>query len=108
MSNQSRVIDTRRVAERSMTHSIADDLFDFIAAVALFGQCGRHRSVDDLEVATPRKFLELHQSEIWFDPCGVAIHDQTNRAGWGNHRGLRVAIAVFLAQGDGCIPALFG
>ena len=91
-----------------MTYSIANDLFDFITAIALFGQCGRHRSVDDLEVSTTRKFLELHQSEIWFDPCCVAIHDQTNRAGWGNHRGLRVAIAVFLAQGDGCIPALFG
>ena len=107
MTNQSRVIDPRRIAQRPMTHSVADDLFYFIAAIALFGQCGRHRLVDDFEISTTCEFFEFHQGKIWLNAGCVAIHDQANGASWGNHSGLGVAIPVFFPQRDGCIPALF-
>ena len=107
MSNQSRVIDSRRIAKRTMTHGIADDLLDLIAPIALFGQCGRHGLVYDLKVSTACELFEFHQGEIWLDAGRITIHNQTNCAGWGNHSGLRIAIAMFLAQGDGGIPAFF-
>ena len=47
--------------------------------------------IGDLEVAATREFLEFGQRKIWLDTSGVAIHQQTNGAGWGDHGHLRVA-----------------
>ena len=50
------VVDHRRIADCSVTHSIGYDFFDLCAAVPQFCQCGWDRTVDDLEIPTPQVF----------------------------------------------------
>src|SRR5665213_2495754 len=76
-----------------MTHSIVDDGFNLIGLIAQGAKCFGHGLVDDLEITTACQLLELHQSKVWLNSRGVAIHHQTNGAGWGNHSGLGVAVA---------------
>ena len=42
--------------------------------------------------------------EVGLDAGGVAIHDQTDRAGRGDHGRLGVAVAMLLAELDGAVP----
>ncbi len=92
------VIDRRRLAERAVADSINLDLGDLRFAVAEHAQCFRHGAVDDLEVAATGELLELHQREVGLDAGGVAIHHQADGAGRRHHGGLRIAIAVRLAE----------
>ena len=64
----------------------------------------RHGAVDDLEVAAAGELLELHQREVGLDAGGVAIHDEADRAGRRDDGGLRVAVAVLLAELERAVP----
>jgi hypothetical protein len=52
------------------------------------------------------QILWVPPREVRLEAGGVAIHDQADRAGRRDHRGLRIAIAVQHAERDGLIPRL--
>ena len=104
VTDKRRVVDCRRVADGAVADSVADDFFDLCRSVAQFLKRCWHRLVDDLEVSAAGQFLEFDQCEVRLDPCGVAIHDQTDGACWCDHCGLSIAVAVFLAQAQGFVP----
>ena len=87
-----------------MADGVGFDLRDLALAIAERAQRCGDRAVDDLEVAAAGELLELHQREVGLDAGGVAIHDQADRAGRRDHRGLGVAIAVLLAELERRIP----
>ena len=91
-------------AERAVADRIGLDLGDLGFAVAERAQRLRHRAVDDLEVAAAGELLELHQREVGLDAGGVAIHHQADGAGRRDHGGLRVAVAVLLAERERVVP----
>ena len=101
---QRRVVDGRAPGQRAVADRIGLDLGDLGLAVAERAQRLRHGLVDDLEVAAAGQLLELHQREVGLDAGGVAIHDEADRAGRRDHRGLGVAVAVLLAERDGPVP----
>ncbi len=103
-----RVVDRRGLAERAVADRVGFDLADLRFAVAERAQRVRHGAVDDLEVAAAGELLELHQREVGLDAGGVAIHHQTDRAGRRDHGGLRVAVAVLLAELDRLVPGGLG
>src|SRR5262249_31631913 len=78
--------------------AVADDVVDLPGRVAEARQGGRQRGVDDLEVAAAGELLELDQGEVGLDAGGVAIHEQSNRAGRRDTADLGVAVAVLFAQ----------
>ncbi len=87
-----------------MADGIGLDLRDIRLAIAERAQRLRHRAVDDLPVAAAGKLLEFHQREIRLDAGGVAIHHEANGAGRRHHRGLRIAVAVQLAELQRLVP----
>jgi hypothetical protein len=96
--------DGGRAGERAAADRVRDDLVDLGLAVAEGLERLRHHAVDDLEVAAAGELLELDQREIGLDAGGVAIHHQADRAGRGDDRRLRVAIAVRGAELERLVP----
>ena len=87
---------------------MVDDLLGSLFVVAEALESRSDRAVGDLEVAAARKLLELHESEVGLDSGGVAVHQETDRSGRRQHRGLRVAVAVPFAEFDRPVPGLAG
>ena len=102
------VVDRRRLAERAVADRVDLDLGDLVLLVAERAERLRHGAVDDLEVAAAGELLELDQREVRLDAGGVAVHDQADRAGRRDDRGLGVAVAVDLAERDGAVPGVAG
>ena len=98
----------RRLRQRAVADRVGLDLGDLGFAVAERAQRFRHRAVDDLEVAAAGELLELHQREVGLDAGGVAIHHQADGAGGRDHGGLRVAVAVLLAERERLVPGRLG
>ncbi len=101
-----RVVDVRRALERAGAERVPHHALDLGVVVAEPAQRPRHRLVHDLEVPAAGQLLELHQREIGLDAGGVAVHQQSDRAGRREHGGLGVAVAVPLAEPDRLVPAL--
>ena len=68
----------------------------------------RHGAVDDLEHAAARQKLVLHEGDIGFHAGGVAIHEEGDGSGGGEHSDLRIAVAHVTAPGDGAVPGAAG
>ena len=102
------VVDRRRLGERAVADRIDLDLGDVGLGVAERAQRRRHRAVDDLEVAAAGQLLELHHREVGLDAGGVAVHHEADRAGRRDHGGLRVAVAVLLAELERDVPGALG
>ena len=83
-----------------MRNDAVDDWL-FVAEVL---QRAWHRLVDDGHVAATHQLLELHQTEVGLDACGVTVHHEADGAGRCEHRGLAVAYAVFFAVAHCCSP----
>ena len=98
------VVDRRRILEGAAADRVGDNLADLRRRVAERLQRLGHRAVDDLEVPAAGELLELHQGEIGLDAGGVAVHDQADGAGGRDHRRLRVAVAVLLAELHRAVP----
>jgi hypothetical protein len=96
--------DGGRALERAVADRVADDRVDLALGVAERLERLGHHAVDDLEVAAAGQLLELHQREVGLDAGRVAIHDQADRAGRRDHGGLRVAVAVVLAERQRLVP----
>ena len=87
-----------------MPVDVLDDLLDLVFEVAELAQSGRDRAVDDLQQAAADELLVLHQRQVGLDARGVAVHGQADGPGGGDDHGLRVPIAVLLAQPERLIP----
>ena len=102
--DQRLVVDPRRLLEAAMPQRIAGDVADLVGVVAEPLESFGNGAVDDAEVAAAGQLLVLDDGEIGLDAGGVAVHDEADRAGRGDHRGLRVAVAVLLARAQGEVP----
>ena len=105
---QGRDVDAGRVGERAVADGVGLDLRDLAFAIAERAQRRGHRLVDDLPVAAAGELLEFHQREIRLDAGGVAIHHEADGAGRRHHGGLRVAVAVELAERERVVPGRRG
>ena len=101
-------VDRGRVGERAVADGIGLDLRDVAFAIAERAQRLGHGAVDDLPVAAAGELLEFHQREIRLDAGGVAIHHEADGAGRRHHGGLRVAVAVELAEFERLVPGGLG
>jgi hypothetical protein len=84
------------------------DLVDLRPAVAKRPQRQRHGHVHDRHLPAADELLELDQREVGLDARRVAVHQERDRAGGCEHRGLRVAVAVRLAELDRVVPGAVG
>ena len=75
-----------------------------IFVVPQVGKSSRNCLVDDGHGSAAYQALHLDQTEIWFDSGGVAIHEQADSAGGGQHRGLAVPYSYSLRQSAGLKP----
>ena len=85
---------------------VRNDVGDLRIGVAQSTERVGHALVDDLEMAATGELLELHEREVRLDTRGIAVHQEPDGSGRREHRGLRVAIAVELAELAGQIPIL--
>ena len=102
------MVEGRGILQGAEANRIVDDLLDLGGIIAQGAERFRNRLVDDLEVAAAGQLLELDQSEVRLDARRIAIHHQADGAGGGNNRGLRIAVAMGLAQFDRQVPGLAG
>ena len=56
-------------------------------------------------MAAADQLLDLHEREVGLDAGRVAVHQERDRARGSEHRRLRVAVAVQLAELDRLLPA---
>ena len=91
-----------------LPRQVANDVVDVALGVAQPREGGRHRSVDDLEIAAAGQLLELDQGEVRLDAGRVAIHHQGDGAGGGDASYLGVAKAVLFAQAEHVIAFVAG
>ena len=73
-------------------------------AVAELLERHRHGVVDDLHQPAADELLVLDERDVRLDAGRVAIHHEADRAGRREHGGLRVAVAVLLAELDALVP----
>ena len=99
-----RMVDAGRMGERRPADRVGDDVGDLLLVVTQSAQSLGHGAVDDLEIAAARELLELDQREVGLDAGRVAIHHEADGAGRRDHRDLRVAIAVRLAERERVAP----
>ena len=97
-------LEVRRLDDRVRGVDVRLDLRDLLARVAERLERERHRAVDDRHVAAADELLELHEREVRLDAGRVAVHEEGDRAGRREHRRLRVAVAVLLADRDSVLP----
>jgi len=64
------------------------------------------RLVDNLEITTASKLLELDNGKFRFNARSVAVHHQTNCTGGGNNADLRIAESMLFTLLKRLIPHL--
>ncbi len=95
---QSHVVDTRRISQRAFADDVVDDPARRALIVSKRAKRRADRLIDDLERATARQLLEFQQREFRLNPGRIAIHDEADRAGRGDHRSLGIAVPVTAAK----------
>ena len=90
--------------DRPVLVDVGLDLLDLLVGVAERAQRHRDRAVDDRHLAAADELLELDEREVGLDARRVAVHEERDRPRRREHRGLRVAVAVDLAELDGLLP----
>ena len=83
--------------DRVFLGNVGQDRLDLRLVVAKRFQRQRHRLIDDLQHAAAGELLVLHQRDIRLDAGRVAIHQEADRAGRSQHRGLGIAETVDFA-----------
>src|SRR5262249_1493592 len=75
-----------------------DDALDLIGTVAEFFQRRFDRLVDDLEHAASGEKLVFYESNIGFNSGGIAIHQETDRAGGREDSYLCITVAMTISK----------
>src|SRR5207237_229477 len=99
-------LQVRRALDGAGGIDVADDLLHLLGRVAQLDQRRRHRVVDNLDHAAAHQLLVLDQCQTGIDAAGVAIDHEPDRAGGGDHRDLRVAVAAAAPGFVGVVPAM--
>ena len=98
-----------RAFDRVLLVDVGQDRFDLAADRSrAFFKRRRHRLVDDLQHAAAGQLLVLDQRDVGLDARRVAIHQEADRAGRSQHRGLGIAEAVLPAAGQHFVPHVAG
>ena len=87
-----------RADDRAVLVDVGLDLLDLLVGVAERPQRQRDRAVDDRHLPAADELLELHEREVGLDAGRVAVHEERDRPRRREHRRLRVAVAVRLAE----------
>jgi len=87
-----------RVGELSVAKQVALHRLDLVLGIAERFKGGGDGAVDDPQESPAGEGLELDEGVVRLDTGGVAVHQQADRAGWRDGRGLCVAEAVKLAE----------
>ena len=87
---------------------VGHDVGDRLRAIAELAERRGHGPIDHLEKPPAHQFLVLDQGDVRLHPGGVTVEHEGDGAGWGQDRGLGVAVAVDGAQLMGVIPSLAG
>src|SRR5260370_6105049 len=85
-----------------------DDALDLIGGVSEFLQRGLEGLIDNLQHAAAGEQLIFYERNVRFDPGGIAIHQEADRARWREHGYLCVAITVAVSYVSRCVPSLCG
>ncbi len=91
-----------------MADGIGLDLGDLAFRIAKGAQRFRNGAVDDLEIAATGELLELDERKVGLDAGGVAVHDETDRAGRRDDRDLGIAVAMLFAELQRLVPSRCG
>ena len=83
---------------------VDDEVVDLLRVVAKLFQCLGNGLVDDLELSTADQLLVLDQSQLRFNACGIAVHEEPDGAGGRQDRDLGIAVAVNEALIVGSLP----
>ena len=98
------VAATINVFNRVEFFDVRDDVFDFLRAVAETAQRIGHAAIDDFQHAAAGEELVFYQRDVGFDAGRIAVHQERDGAGRGEHGDLRVAAAVLAAFGERAFP----
>ena len=101
---QSFMIDMRSTLQGLVAQGVSNHIFNLVFRVSKLLKCRRNRLVDNLEVTTARKLLELNQRKIRLNTGRVAIHNQANRSRRSKNRDLSVSEAVLFTNRQRPIP----
>ena len=74
--------------DRLVLIDVGNDVVDLLSAVTKAAKCTRDCLVDDAHGAATDHLLELHETEVWLNTSGVAVHHEADGAGWCEHRRL--------------------
>ena len=99
-------LQPRRADDRAVLGDVGLDLLDLRRLVAERAQRHRHRAVGDHHRAAADQLLVLDEREVGLDAGRVAVHQERDRPRGREHRRLRVAVAVELAERDRLVPGL--
>ena len=102
------LLQARGTDDRVVLVDVALDLGHLGLRVTQGPERHRHRLVDDRHRAAADQLLELDQREVRLDPGRVAVHQEADRSGRGQHRRLGVAVAVLIAEVDRAVPLIPG
>ncbi len=102
------LLEPRRPFDCVVLVDIGQDSFDRRLVVAERPQGERHGLVDDLQHSAAGELLVLHQRDVGLDSRRVAVHQEADRAGRGEHGRLRVSVAVLAATREHVVPDLPG
>ncbi len=83
-----------------------ENLFPFFFGIAQPIQSSGDRIVDNFQDATAHKLLVLDEGNIGLDPRRVTIHHECDGTCRGQHRYLRISIAMALTLLDRSLPHL--
>jgi hypothetical protein len=88
----------RRAHDRVVLIDVGDDLSDLALRVAQPVQRAGHGLVDDAHRPATHELLRLDQAEVGLDTRRVAVHEEADGPGRGEHGRLRVAHTVDLTE----------
>src|SRR3984893_4996260 len=71
----------KNILDRVMFVNMRPNLLDLVGSITQLFQRRFYRLVDNLEHASPSQKLVLHQSDVRFNPCRVAVHQEPDRPG---------------------------
>ena len=96
----------RRAFDGLVLVDVPDDFLDLGGRVAELREGHRHGVVDDLHQPAADELLVLHERDVGLDAGRVAVHHEADGAGRREHGGLRVPVAMFVAELDALVPHL--
>jgi hypothetical protein len=98
------VLYPRRSLDRIVRVDVVQNPPDFRLVVSVLAEGHRHSSVDDLQHASTSELLVFDKRNIWLDTGCIAIHHESDRPSWSQHRHLAVTVAVLAAHFEALGP----